>query len=82
MTNYELLEAIGGVDEELLLPCLDEKKPRSARKLLRAAVIAAAVLLLLTTAALALRGRDGFLSELFGGTSSRGHLASLTVAPT
>jgi len=66
MTNYELLEAIGRVDEELILPCLEEKKSRNRRKTVRVALLAAAVLLLLTTAALAMSGRDGFLSSLFG----------------
>lgn len=66
MTNYELLEVIGGVDEALILPCLEPRKTLRLRKSVRAAILLAAVLLLLTTAALAMSGRDGFLSSLFG----------------
>ncbi len=66
MTNYELMEAIGRVDEEFLLPCLEERKAISMKRSVKIAILAAALLILLATAAVALSGPDGFLSRLFG----------------
>ena len=65
MTEFDIMQAIGEADEDLLDPVLAEIKPKGVKRSVKIAIVAAAALLLLIGAAIA-KSSDGFLSELFG----------------
>ena len=64
MTAMELMDALGGVEEELTWPLLSAPARRRSRRALRAALIAAAILVLLALAALA-ASESGLLARWF-----------------
>lgn len=63
MTALDLMETLGGVEEELIQPLLNPAR-RRPRRAIRAALIAAAVLVLLALAALA-ASESGLLARFF-----------------
>jgi hypothetical protein len=67
VTALELMDGLGEVDEELVLPVLAAPARRLRRKALRIALIAAAVLALLALAALA-ASESGLLERYFPGS--------------
>ena len=69
MTAWELMDTLGGVEDDLIRDALEAPPRRRHGKALRAALIAAAVLLLLALAALA-ASETGLLASLFSGKYS------------